>query len=137
VNPDGSAMSWLQKVDSIGANAVHAVALASSMLRLEMVRIGRTYDLFITRHGLTNSDENRRPQLESSIVFYGRRRSTLEMELWGRDAAFRGNVCPVFYSRGGEILALPAELGRAVAHLTAAVCCVGCRHSHLLEPALS
>jgi hypothetical protein len=134
VNPDGSAMSWLQKVDSIGANAVHAVALAPRMLRLEMIRIGRTYDLFITRHGLTNSDENLRPQLESSIVFYGRR-GTLEMELWGKDAGFRGNVCPIFYNRGGEILVLPPELGWAVAHLTAAVCCIGCRHSHLLEPA--
>jgi hypothetical protein len=136
VSPDGCALSWLQKVDSIGVNAVHAVALAPILLRLEMVRIVKTYDLFITRHCLTQSSENRRPQLESSIVFCGRR-GALEMELWGKDAAFRGVVCPVFYSRGGEILAVPVELGWAVANLTAAVCCVGCRHSHLLEPAVT
>lgn len=134
VNHDGSALCWLQKVDSIGVNAVHAVALAPILLRLEMIRIGRTYDLFITRHSLRDSGENRRPQLESSTVFYGRR-GTLEMELWGKDAGFRGSVCPVFYSRGGEILTVPAELVWAVRNLTEAVCCVGCRHSHLLEPA--
>lgn len=134
VNPDGSALSWLQKVDSVGVNGVHGIAVAQVMLRLEMIRIGKTYDLFITRHGLTNSDASYRPKLESSVVFYGRR-GTLEMELWGKDAGFRGAVCPVFYSRGGEASAVPAEFRWAVANLTAAVCCVGCRHCHLLEPA--
>jgi hypothetical protein len=134
VGADGIALSWLQKVDSIGVNAVHAVAIAPVMLRLQMIRIGRTYDLFITRHTLTNMDGNRRPRLESSIIFYGRR-GTLELELWGKDAGFRGAVCPVFYSRSGEVLTVPPELGWAIASLTAAVCCVGCRHCHLLEPA--
>jgi hypothetical protein len=136
VSADGSPLSWLQRVDSVGLNGVHAIAIAPIMLRLEMIRIGRTYDLFITRHGLTNPDTNRRPKLESSIVFYGRR-GMLEMELWGKDAAFGGSVCPVFYSRAGETLTVPRELGSAVAHLTAAVCCVGCRHCHLLEPGVT
>lgn len=135
VNPDGSALPWLQRVDSIGGNGVHAITIASSMLRLEMIRIGKSYDLFITRHSLTNSSENHRPRLESSIVFYGRR-GTLEMELWGQDAGFRGAVSPVFYSRSGEVLNIPPEFGWATARLTMAVCCVGCRHCHLLEPAI-
>jgi hypothetical protein len=135
VSADGSPLPWLQRVDSVGMNGVHAIAIAPVMLRLEMIRIGRTYDLFITRHNLTYSDTSRRPQLESSIVFYGRR-GTLEMELWGKDAAFREGVCPIFYSRSGEILAVPSELEWAVAKLTAAVCCVGCWHCHLLEPPL-
>jgi hypothetical protein len=133
VSADGSALSWLQRVDSVGANGVHAIAVAPVLMRLQMIRIGRTYDLFITRHSLTNSDLNRRPNLESLVVFYGRR-GTLEMELWSKDRGFCGEVCPVFYSRAGEILPIPAEFGRAVANLTAAVCCVGCRHCHLLEP---
>jgi hypothetical protein len=136
VGSDGRSLSWLQKVDSIGVNAVHAVAIAPIMLRLEMIRIGKTYDLFITRHSLTNSDTNRRPRLESSVLFYGRR-GTLEMELWGKDAGFGGAVCPVFYSRGGEVFNIPPEFGWATARLTMAVCCVGCRHCHLLEPRLS
>jgi hypothetical protein len=136
VSADGRALSWLQKVDSIGVNAVHAVAIAPIILRLQMIRIGRTYDLFITRHAVASLAGNRRPRLESAIVFYGRR-GTLEMELWGKDAEFNGAVCPVFYSRSGEVLAVPPEFGWAVARLTTAVCCVGCRHCHLLEPGAS
>ena len=56
------------------------------------------------------------------------------MELWGKDAALRGAVCPVFYSRSGEPVTLPRELQMAAARLTSAVGCKGCRHCHLLEP---
>lgn len=56
------------------------------------------------------------------------------MELWGKDAAFRGAVCPVFYSRSGEPVTLPRELQTAAARLTSAVACTGCRHCHLLKP---
>ena len=56
------------------------------------------------------------------------------MELWGKDAAYRGTVAPVFYSRAGEIATLPAEFQNAAALITAAVCCAGCRHCHLLQP---
>jgi hypothetical protein len=136
VNLDGSALSWLQRVDSIGVNGVHAIAVAPVMVRLEMVRIGRTYDLFITRHSLTSLNASRRPRLQSGILFHGRR-GTLEMELWGSDMGFRGSVSPVFYSRSGEPLSIPSEFAWAIASLTSAVCCVGCRHCHLLEPKFS
>ena len=56
------------------------------------------------------------------------------MELWGKDLAFRGAVSPVFFTRAGESIALPQEFERAVAQITAAACCLGCRHSHLLSP---
>jgi hypothetical protein len=135
VAEDGSALRWLQRVDSIGVNGVHAIVVAPVLVRMEMIRIERTYDLLITRHGLTPSDANRRPRLESSILFYGRRGS-LEMKLWAEDVEFRGAVCPVFYSRSGEILQLPPQFRWAVAMITAGVCCVGCRHCHLLEPRL-
>lgn len=134
VRADGSALSWLQRVDSVSVNGVHGIAVAPAMRRLEMLRIGRTYDLLITRHTLANSEGNRRPRLESSIVFYGRR-GTLEMELWAKDAGFCGAVCPVFYSRSGEARTVPQELAWAVASLTSAVCCIGCQHCHVLEPA--
>jgi len=135
VAEDGRALRWLQRVDSIGVNGVHAIVVAPVLVRMEMIRIERTYDLLITRHGLTSSDANRRPPLESSILFYGRRGS-LEMKLWSEDVEFRGAVCPVFYSRSGEILEVPPRFRWAVAMITAAVCCVGCRHCHLLEPRL-
>ncbi len=133
VGERGDSLAWLQRVDSIGVNGVHAVVVAPVLIRLEIVRIERTYDLLITRHSLAGSAGNRRPQLESSILFYGRRGS-LEMELWGKDAMFSGAVSPVFYNRAGESLAPPTVFQEAVAWITAAVCCLGCRHSHLLGP---
>lgn len=129
----GEPLAWLQRVDSIAVNGVHAVAVAAVLLRLEMVRIERTYDLLITRHWLTDSPGGRRPKLESSVLFYGRR-GGLEMELWGKDRMFNRAVSPVFYNRAGESLAPPTAFQDAVAHITGAVCCLGCRHSHLLGP---
>jgi hypothetical protein len=135
VDEQGNALPWLQRVDSIGVNGVHAIVVAPVLIRLQMLRIERTYDLLITRHELAKSSQGQRPRLESSILFYGRR-GGLEMELWGKDAAFRGTVCPVFYTRSGERVALPNEPQDAATRITAAVCCVGCRHCHLLEPGL-
>lgn len=133
VDEQGEPLAWLQRVDSIAVNGVHAVVVAPVLIRLEMVRIERTYDLLITRHSLAGFAGTRRPQLESSIVFYGRRGS-LEMELWGKDAVFSGAVSPVFYNRAGETLTPPTVFQDAVARITTAVCCLGCRHSHLLGP---
>lgn len=133
VDEHGSALGWLQRVDSIGVNGVHAVVVAPVLVRVEMLRVQRTYDLLITRHILTASASGQRPRLESVVLFYGRRGS-LEIELWGKDACYGGSVAPVFYSRAGEVATLPAEFQNAAALITAAVCCVGCRHCHLLQP---
>jgi hypothetical protein len=133
VDEHGAALGWLQRVDSIGVNGVHAVVVAPVLIRVQMLRVERTYDLLITRHNLVTTGAGQRPRLESSIAFYGRR-GTLEMELWGKDAAYRGTVAPVFYSRAGEIAMLPTEFQNAAALITAAVCCLGCRHCHLLQP---
>lgn len=132
----GETLAWLQRVDSIGVNGVHAIVIAPVLVRVQMLRIARTYDLLITRHSLANSAGNSRPRLESAILFYGRRGS-LEMELWGNDVAFRGTVCPVFYTRAGERVVLPNAFQDAAARITSAVCCLGCRHCHLLGPKLT
>jgi hypothetical protein len=136
VDECGQALRWLQRVDSIAVNSVHAVVIAPILVRLEMVRIERTYDVLITRHSLSKSENGARPKIESAILFYGRR-GTIEMELWGKDAAFRGAVSPVFYTRSGEIAVLPKHFERAIVQLTAAVCCVSCCHCHLLAPELA
>jgi hypothetical protein len=133
VDEHGEPLPLLQRVDSIAVNGVHGIVVASVLIRLEMVRIERTYDLLITRHSLTAVENGIRPRLESSILFYGRR-GCLEMELWAKEAAFRGAVCPVFYTRSGEDVALPVGFEHAIAQMTAAVCCCGCRHCHLLIP---
>src|SRR5579862_9196348 len=77
----GETLAWLQRVDSIGVNGVHAIVVAAVLVRVQMLRIVRTYDLLVTRHSLATSPNNSRPRLESSILFYGRRGS-LEMDLW-------------------------------------------------------
>ena len=129
----GNALPWLQRVDSIGVNGVHAIVIAPVLIRVQMLRIERTYDLLITRHHLAKSGDGQRPRLESSVLFYGRR-GGLEMELWGKDVAFHGTVCPVFYTRAGEHVVLPTDFQDAAHRITSAVCCVGCRHCHLLGP---
>jgi hypothetical protein len=133
VDERGNALPWLQRVDSIGVNGVHAIVVAPVLIRVQMLRIERTYDLLITRHQLTKSGNSQRPQLESSILLYGRR-GGLEMELWGKDVGFRGTVCPVFYTRAGERVVLPNDFQDAATRITSAVCCLGCRHCHLLGP---
>ena len=133
VDEQGRWLPWLQRVDSIAVNGVHAIVVAPVLVRLEMVRIQRTYDLLITRHSLTASGPTPRPVLESSVLFYGRRGS-LELDLWSTEVEFRGGVSPVFFTRSGEAVALPVAFQEATAKITAAVCCVGCRHSHLLQP---
>ena len=133
VDEQGNSLPWLQRVDSIGVNGVHAIVVAPVLIRVQMLRIERTYDLLVTRHKLAKSKDSQRPRLESSILFYGRRGS-LEMELWGKDVGFRGTVCPVFYTRAGERVALPDDLQDAATRITSAVCCIGCRHCHLLGP---
>ncbi len=136
VDERGNALPWLQRVDSIGVNGVHAIVVAPVMIRVQMLRIERTYDLLISRHQLAKSGDSQRPRLESSILFYGRR-GGLEMELWGKDVAFCGTVSPVFYTRAGERVVLPNAFQDAATRITSAVCCLGCRHCHLLGPRLT
>jgi hypothetical protein len=56
------------------------------------------------------------------------------MELWGKDGAFCGTVCPIFYTRAGERVVLPNDFQDAAIRITSAVCCLGCRHCHVLTP---
>jgi hypothetical protein len=135
VSEIGQPISWLQRVDSIAVNGVHAVVVSPGLVRLQMVRVRHTYDVLITRHVLAAIDGSKRPTVQSSMVFYGRR-GCLEMDLNGKDSGFCGTVRPLFLSRSGEPARLPASFEDAVVRVTAAVSCVGCRHSHLLQPAV-
>jgi hypothetical protein len=133
VDEAGQPISWLQRVDSIAVNGVHAIVVAPLLVRLQMVRVRHTYDLLITKHALSEVDNAKRPRLCSSIVFYGRR-GTLEMDLCGKDSSYSGMVHPVFLSRSGEAATFPVAFEESILRLTAAVSCVGCRHSHVLQP---
>jgi hypothetical protein len=128
---NGQPLPWLQRVNSIGANGLHAIVLAPILVRLQMLRVQYTYDLLITEHQLMPSENGRRPKLHNSVIFHAR--GSLEMDLWGKDADLRGHVVPSFYWRSGEQASIPGGFQHAAACLTSAVSCVGCRHCHLLQ----
>ena len=133
VDDQGKLLSWLQRIDSVAVNGVHAAVVSRKFVRLQMLRVQRTYDLLISRHELSAEEGGRRPRLQSAVIFHGRR-GTLEMDLWNEDARFRGAVCPVFLSRSGEVIEIPKQFQAAATLITSAVCCTSCHHCHLLEP---
>ncbi len=132
VDDVGFSLTALQRVDSVGVNGLHAVVLAPGFVRLQMFRIETTYELLITRHTLAAVEGKHRPSLQNSILFHGRQ-GILEMKLWDKDKQFQGLVAPVFYGRGGDQAQAPARFHDAILRLTAGVCCIGCRHTHLVQ----
>lgn len=133
VSDTGSPLAWLQRLDSLGVNGVHARAVFASLARIQVVRVRHTYDLLITRHVLRVAENKSRPSLENSIIFLGRQ-GTLELDLWDKDKALSGAVCPMFYDRGGEAIKIPGAFEGAVRRAVAGANCCGCHHVHLLEP---
>src|SRR6202012_710412 len=96
VDKEGGVLSWLQRGQNFLPNGTHAVVVAAGFVRVEMFRYDHTYDLLITQHTLANIT-GKRPELESQILFLGRN-GTLDTELWGKDAAFRGGAIPHFFT---------------------------------------
>ena len=47
---DGQPIECLHPVEAIGVNGLHAVVVAPVLVRIEMLRKGRTYELLITQH---------------------------------------------------------------------------------------
>jgi len=135
---DGGPLSYLHPIDAIGVNGVHAVVIAPVLVRVEMLRTGRTYELLITSYRIGKAENGRRPPLESQVLFRGVH-GYLELELWGKDKESAGSVLPVFYSRGGERLEVPAKFEAVTRAIVKAVACCGCSHCHYLvaAPAVS
>ncbi|KAA6465335.1 hypothetical protein DYQ86_05175 [Acidobacteria bacterium AB60] len=131
VAPDGNPLVWLQRIDSIAVNGRHAIFLAEALVRLEMLRVGRTCELVVTLHTLSCLPGRTRPDTQSKLIFHGHD-GILPLDLWKQDQkALRGSVAPVFFSRAGETVILPKPFEGAIKGITACVCCVGCKHSHL------
>ena len=134
VSPDGAALPWLQSLDSIAVNGRHAIILAESLVRVEMLRTIRTCELAITLHNLSNMPGRNRPEIATTLLFRGRD-GVLPLDLWKDEhRALRGKLTPIFYNRAGEVLHLPQRFEEAIRKVTAAVCCVGCKHAHVGVP---
>ena len=129
---DGQSLEYLHPVETIAVNGLHAVAISNAMLRADMLRKGRTYELLITRHWLTVVTEGKKPRLECEIVFRGIH-GRLELDLTAKDKAQAGRVVPIFYSLSGEECAIPKKLLGLVRAATRGVNCRGCSHMHYLR----
>src|ERR1035441_7121788 len=130
---DGQPIEWLHPVEAIGVNGLHAVVVAPVLVRVEMLRTGRTYELLITQHrpGLTN--DGKRPPLETRLLFRGIHGRS-DLDLSGKDKDKAGTVLPTFYSRAGEEVRIPKRFRQSVRAITAAVHCDGCSHCHYVRP---
>lgn len=130
---NGGPLIWLQRCHAIARNGFHAVVVAPELARIQVFRNDRSYELLITGHRLRAVAGKNRPRLDNWVLFHGIH-GTLAMKLWGKDKRSSGMVSPVFHARSGEPVLVPAEFDAAAKQVTAAVCCIGCRRPHLLEP---
>jgi hypothetical protein len=130
---DGRPLECLHTVEAIGVNGLHAIVVAPVLVRIEMLRKGRTYELLITQHrpGVTN--DGKRPPLETRLLFRGIH-GRLDLDLSEKDKDKAGTVLPTFYSRAGEEVGIPKRFRQSVCAITAAVHCDGCVHCHYVRP---
>jgi len=126
----GGPLTTVQNISSLAPNGLHAEVFSSALFRLQMLRAEATYELLITRHALIIPHGKKRPRVVNSVLFHGWH-GRLDVELWARDKALLGAVVPVFYTKSGEQIAAPTYFFDEILRVTAGVCCVGCRHSHL------
>ena len=129
---DGQSIEWLHPVEAIGVNGLHAVVVAPVLVRVEMLRKGRTYELLITQHRPGIASDGKRPPMETKVLFRGIH-GRLELDLSGKDKSQAGAVLPMFYSLAGEEVTIPRRFHAAVRVVTKAVNCVGCSHCHFFR----
>jgi hypothetical protein len=130
---EGQPIEYLHPVEAIGVNGLHAVVVAPVLVRVEMLRTGRTYELLITQHRPGATNDGKRPPLETRLLFRGIH-GRLDLDLSGKDKDKAGTALPTFYSRAGEEVRIPKRFRQSVRAITAAVHCDGCTHRHYVRP---
>ncbi|HEY5174392.1 MAG TPA: hypothetical protein VII95_02375 [Terriglobales bacterium] len=130
---DGRPIECLHPVEAIRVNGLHAVVVAPVLVRVEMLRKGRTYELLITQHRPGATNDGKRPPLETMLLFRGIH-GRLHLDLSGKDKDKAGTVLPTFYSRAGEEVEIPKRFRQSVRAITGAVHCDGCVHCHYVRP---
>jgi hypothetical protein len=130
---DGRPIEYLHPVEAIGVNGLHAVVVAPVLVRIEMLRTGRTYELLITQHHPGEARDGKRPPLGTKALFRGIH-GRLELDIFEKDKSQAGSVLPTFYSLAGEEIPIPKRFREAIREVTKAVNCIGCKHSHFVKP---
>jgi hypothetical protein len=129
---DGQQLDYLHPVESIAVNGIHGIVLSPELVRIDLLRKNRTYELLITRHQLRSAGKGPGSELETEILFRGIH-GRLELDLCGRDKAQAGHVLPSFFSLAGEPVIIPELFVGAVRAGTKGVNCNGCSHAHYLR----
>jgi hypothetical protein len=130
---NGQPIDCLHQVDTIGVNGFHSIVIAPVIVRIDMLRIGRTYELLITRHKPSQTGDAKRPNLRTNILYRGIH-GRLEMD-FDQATAESGGLMPTFYSLAGEEFPIPKKFAQAVLAATRAANCTGCTHSHYVRVA--
>jgi hypothetical protein len=126
----GAPPEIIQPIANVGVNGIHAASLSPVLVRAHMFRSECHCELLLTRHSLVSIPGKVRPALHSSVLFHSRY-GVLDVELWSNQSKLRGVIAPTFYSRSGEQISAPDCFHDVILQVTAGVCCVGCRHSHV------
>src|ERR1700677_693606 len=71
LNADGTPLPWLHPIVSLSGNGRHAIVIAPELIRIEMLRIGHTYEMAISRHSLVNNGSRVRRVISSTLLFRG------------------------------------------------------------------
>jgi hypothetical protein len=129
--PLGEALAFLHPIDAVGVNGVHGVVIAPILVRIELFRHGRTFQLLITRHEPGQVESGRRPQLESIVIFRGVN-GFLDGQEPDRENCLTGSALPRFWSRSGEEREIPPVFAAAVRAASDGARCFGCSHTHFL-----
>jgi len=128
---DGNPVTCLQQIDSISGNGRHAIVIAPELVRIEMLRIGHTYELAVTQLWLKSEEGHTRPAIVTAPLFRSHQ-GTLAVELWNAESkSLRGTIAPLFYTAAGEVLDLPERFDEAIRNISGAVACPGCKHTHV------
>ena len=129
---EGRPIDCLHPVEAIGVNGLHAVVVAPVLVRVVMLRKGRTYELLITQHRAGEPVNGKRPVPGTKVLFRGIH-GRLALDLPGKDKNQAGAVVPTFYSLAGEEVTVPKRFQEVARAITAAVHCAGCSHSHFVR----
>lgn len=127
--PTGEPLHLLCPIDAIALNGLHAVVIAPILVRVELFRASRTYQLLITRHEPAKVEDGRRPPVESRILFRGVN-GFLDRERTDKDNGRDYSAMPRFWSRAGEEREIPALFVPVVRAAILGTNCCGCSHTH-------
>ena len=127
-NDRGEAIPWLQPIDTVATNGLHAVVIARVLVSVDVFRMRNTYDVLIAKHQVIEP-EGARGRIESSVVFRGRQ-GYLPLDLTGAEKSMAGQILPEFFNKAGEPIEIPAVFVGVIKAAVRGANCLGCTHQH-------